>query len=130
MKILDWIKNLFKNSKKGLMLNESNHQNGEKTPKANFVPKVDINNMEFKNTRENVIRSLRKDIIVKDLSEQYNYGKFSRENIKNIYDQESLLSDEDITAISCLYGAIKDGNYNEFNYLNENTNNNIINFLE
>lgn len=128
MKIIDWFKGMLsKIGKKKYMLNESNIQSKVKTSNTNFVPRVEVNNTK---SREDIIRSLRKDMIVKDLSEEYNYTKFSPENIREKYDMESILSAEDMTALSCLYGAIKDGNNSEFKGFNEDINNNINKFLE
>lgn len=92
------------------MLDDGNSVNEVVQAKKEFVPKVEVNNTELKKSREDIIRSLRDDMIVEDLSEEYNYTKFSPENIRGKYDLDSILSDEDMTAISCLYGAIKDGN--------------------
>lgn len=110
MKILDWFKKILSKSKKDYMLNEGHSENEVAQGKKEFVPKVEVNNTEHKKSREDIIRSLRDDIIIEDLSEQYNYTKFSPENIREKYDMDSILSDEDMTALSCLYGAIKDGN--------------------
>ena len=110
MKILDWFKKILSKSNKDYMLNEGNSKNELVQGKKEFVQKVEVNNTEHKKSREDIIRSLRDDMIVEDLSEEYNYTKFSPENIREKYDIESILSDEDMTALSCLYGAIKDGN--------------------
>lgn len=110
MKILDWFKKILSKSKKDYMLNEGNSENEVVQGKKEFVQKVEVNNTEHKKSREDIIRSLRDDMIVEDLSEEYNYTKFSPENIREKYDMDSILSDEDMTALSCLYGAIKDGN--------------------
>ena len=110
MKILDWFKKILSKSKKDYMLNEGNSENEVVQDKKEFVPKVKVNNTERKRSREDIIRSLRDDMIVEDLSEEYNYSKFSDEYIKDNYDSNSILSDEDKTALSCLYGAIKNGN--------------------
>ena len=131
MKIIEWFKKLFK---KDYMLNEGNIDKGMKAKKNEFVPKVDINT-EHKRTREDVIRSLNNDMIIEDLSEQYNYTKFSPENIREKYDADSVLSDEDMTAISCLFGAIKDGNmwHTKSEIVNDElklTNNRINDFLK
>lgn len=110
MKILDWFKKILSKSKKDYMLNEGNSENEVVQGKKEFVQKVELNNTEHKKSREDIIRSLRNDMIVEDLSEAYNYTKFSPENIREKYDMDAILSDEDMTALSCLYGAIKDGN--------------------
>ena len=55
-------------------------------------------------------------IMVEDLSEQYNYVKFSKDKIREKYDVQAKLTDEDLKAISCLYGAIKEGNMEERNF--------------
>lgn len=111
MKIVEWFKNLLSRTrKKDYMLDDGNSVNEVVQAKKEFVPKVEVNNTELKKSREDIIRSLRDDMIVEDLSEEYNYTKFSPENIRGKYDIDSILSDEDITAISCLYGAIKEGN--------------------
>ena len=110
MKILDWFKKILSKSKKDYMLNEGNSENEVVQDKKEFVPKVKVNNTEHKKSREDIIRSLRDDMIVEDLSEQYNYTKFSPEDIREKYDMDHILSDEDMTALSCLYEAIKDGN--------------------
>ena len=125
MKIVDWFKNLInKISKKDYMLEEgskaqvtepkTNEQN------ADWIPKVDVSNLKPQKTREDVIRGLRDDIIVEDLSEEYNYGKFSKEKIEAQYDTDNLLSEDDKTAIQCLYGAIKDGNKEVYPRFDEN----------
>lgn len=125
MKIVDWFKNLInKISKKDYMLEEgskaqvtepkTNEQN------ADWIPKVDVANLKPQKTREDVIRGLRDDIIVEDLSEEYNYGKFSKEKIEAQYDTDNLLSEDDKTAIECLYGAIKEGNKEVYPKFDEN----------
>ena len=125
MKIVDWFKNLInKISKKDYMLEEgskaqvtepkTNEQN------ADWIPKVDVSNLKPQKTREDVIRGLRDDIIVEDLSEEYNYGKFSKEKIEAQYDTDNLLSEDDKTAIECLYGAIKEGNKEVYPKFDEN----------
>ena len=125
MKIADWFKKLInKISKKDYMLEEgSKEQVAEsKTSEQNtdWIPKVDVSNLKPQKTREDVIRGLRDDIIIEDLSEEYNYGKFSEENIKAKYDTDNLLSENDLTAIECLYGAIKDGNKEVYPRFDEN----------
>lgn len=110
MKILDWFKKILSKSKKDYMLNEGDSENEVVQDKKEFVPKVKVNNTEHKKSREDIIRSLRDDMIVEDLSEQYNYTKFSPEDIREKYDMDHILSDEDMTALSCLDEAIKDGN--------------------
>ena len=94
------------------MLNEQNNKNEIDLEKKDFVQKLDIKK-SFKQ-REDILKSFNDEIIVEDLSEEYNYTKFSSENIREKYDRESILSDEDITALSCLYGAIKSGNMQEY----------------
>ena len=81
---------------------------------------LDNENVKPQKTREDVIRGLRDDIIVEDLSEEYTYGKFSEENIKAKYDTDNLLSENDMTAIQCLYGAIKEGNKEVYPRVDEN----------
>lgn len=134
MKIIDWFKSLLLKIKRDYMLNEKNTVGNEQQEKKEFIPRVDVNNTEHKKTREDIIRSLRNDMIIEDLSEEYNYTKFSPENIKENYDVESVLSDEDITALSCLFGAIKDGNmwHSKLEIVNDEprlTNNKINDFL-
>lgn len=135
MRIVDWFKNLLsKMRKKDYMLNETNIDTYEQKGKADFVPKVDVNATEIKKSREDILRDLQEDIIVEDLSEEYNYGKFSNQNIRTNYDRDFILSEEDMTALSCLYGAIKDGNKSELNlsdnkintFLKENPNNIVV----
>ena len=113
MKILDWIKKLLTRTKKDNMLNERIETNYAHEEKKEFIPKVDISNVGHKKTREDIFRSLKEDIIIEDFSEQYNYDKFSSENIRKKYDTDSILSAEDMTTLSCVYGAIKDGNMSE-----------------
>ena len=125
MKIVDWFKNLInKISKKDYMLEEGSKEQvtEPKTKEQNtdWIPKVDVSNLKPQKTREDVIRGLRDDIIVEDLSEEYNYGKFSEENIKAKYDTDNLLSENDLTAIECLYGAIKEGNKEVYPRFDEN----------
>lgn len=110
MKVVDWFKSLFLKAKRDYMLKEGNVPGNVQQEKKEFIPKIDVNNTEHKKTREDIIRSLRNDMIIEDLSEEYNYTKFSPENIQESYDAESMLSDEDMTALSCLFGAIKEGN--------------------
>lgn len=110
MKVVDWFKSLFSKAKRDYMLKEGNVAGNVQQEKKEFIPKIDVNNTEHKKTREDIIRSLRNDMIIEDLSEEYNYTKFSPENIQENYDAESMLSDEDMTALSCLFGAIKEGN--------------------
>ena len=125
MKIAEWFKKLInKISKKDYMLEEgSKEQVAEpKTSEQNtdWIPKVDVSNLKPQKTREDVIRRLRDDIIVEDLSEEYNYGKFSKEKIEANYDTDNLLSEDDKTAIQCLYGAIKEGNKEVYPRVDEN----------
>lgn len=125
MRIVDWFKNLInKISKKDYMLEEgSKEQVAEsKTSEQNadWIPKVDVSNLKPQRTREDVIRGLRDDIIVEDLSEEYNYGKFSKEKIEANYDTDNLLSEDDKTAIECLYGVIKEGNKEVYPKFDEN----------
>ena len=125
MKIVDWFKNLInKISKKDYMLEEGSKEQVAE-PKTNeqntdWIPKVDVSNLKPQKTREDVIRGLRDDIIVEDLSEEYNYGKFSKEKIEAQYDTDNLLSEDDKTAIECLYGAIKEGNKEVYPKFDEN----------
>ena len=112
------------------MLNEADVKPKTEQEKVDFVPKVDIKVTEHKKSREDILRSLLDDIMVTELSEEYNYGKFSNENIRTKYDKDSILSDEDMTALSCLYGAIKDGNKEEFKSPYEKINNKINAFLQ
>lgn len=125
MKIADWFKKLInKISKKDYMLEEGSKEQVAE-PKTNdqnadWIPKVDVSNLKPQRTREDVIRGLRDDIIVEDLSEEYTYGKFSQENIKAKYDTDNLLSEDDMTAIQCLYGAIKEGNKEVYPKFDEN----------
>lgn len=81
MKIIDWFKNLLSKTKKDYMLKEGNTAENVQQEKKEFIPKVDVNNTVHKKTREDIIRSLRNDIIIEDSSEEYNYTKFSPENI-------------------------------------------------
>lgn len=114
MKIVDWFKNLLnKITKKDHMLNEANQPDTNKQS-PNFVQKVNVKPLEEAQTRENILRSMQNDIIPEGLSEEYNYNKFSEEQIRQKYDKESLLSENDLTALGCLYGAIKSGNNTEF----------------
>ena len=132
MKIVDWFKNLInKISKKDYMLEEGSKEqvtasktNGQNT---DWIQKVDVSNLKPQKTRDDVIKGLRDDIIVENLSEEYNYGKFSREKIEAQYDKDNLLTEEDKTAIQCLYGAIKDENHNTYPKCDENK---IIKFLK
>lgn len=110
MRILDWLKNILSKSKNNYMLNEQNSENKAVQNKREFVTKVDVNNVEHKKTREDILRDLREDMIVENFSEEYNYERFSSENIRKQYDMDSILSDEDMMALECLHGAIKEGN--------------------
>lgn len=135
MKIVDWFKSLFSKTKRDYMLNEGNVAGNVQQEKKEFIPKIDVNNTEHKRTREDIIKSLRNDMIIEDLSEEYNYAKFSPENIQENYDVESVLSDEDMTALSCLFGAINDGNmwHSKSEIVNNElslTNNKINDFLK
>lgn len=117
MKIIDWFKNLLKKtSRKDYMLSDVNSSVNNSKSNKDFVTKIDVNGIKTEKTREDILKSLREDIIVEDLSEEYNYSKFSDEYIKDNYDSNSILSDEDKTALSCLYGAIKNGNSELFLY--------------
>ncbi len=124
MKIIDWFKSLFsKVRKSNYMLEEGNNESKIKQEeKKDFIPKVDVSNIQHQKTREEILRDLNTDIIIEDFSEQYNYGKFSADNIREKYDLQSKLADEDLTAISCLYGAIKDGNMEERDFSDNNIN--------
>lgn len=135
MKIIEWLKNLLLKRKEGYMLSEGNIVENTYSQKEGFIPKVEINHTEHIKSREDIIRSLKDDIIIEDLSEEYNYTKFSPENIRKNYDENSVLSDEDMTALSCLYGAIKNGNmwHSKTEIVNDKltcTNNRINEFLK
>ena len=135
MKIIEWLKNLLLKRKEKYMLSEGNIVENTQSQKEGFIPKVEINHTEHIKSREDIIRSLKDDIIIEDLSEEYNYTKFSPENIRKNYDENSVLSDEDMTALSCLYGAIKEGNIwnSETEIVNDKltcTNNKINEFLK
>ena len=120
MKIIDWFKNLLKKtSRKDYMLSDVNSSVNNSKSNKDFVTKIDVNGIKTEKTREDILKSLREDIIVEDLSEEYNYSKFSDEYIKDNYDSNSILSDEDKTALSCLYGAIN-------NFLKQNPNNIVV----
>lgn len=125
MKIIDRIKNLInKINKKDYMLEEGKREtviaSKASTTDKDWISRVDVSELKLKKTREDIIRELRDDIIVEDLSEEYNYDKFSEENIKAKYDTDNLLSENDMTAIECLYGAIKDGNKEVYPRSDEN----------
>ncbi len=109
MKIVDWFKSLLKKTKSNHMLTEGNVAEDLHQEKKEVVPKIDVSKAEHKKSREDIIRSLRNDMIIEDFSEEFNNTKFSPESIRENYDVESLLSDEDMTALNCLFGAIKDG---------------------
>ena len=127
MKIVDWFKKLLSKMRKtDYMLDTGKEVNTRKQEKESFIPKVDISQLEHKKTREDVLMSLKDDITVRDLSEEYNYTKFSIENTRKKYDTENILSDEDLQAVACLYGAIKSGNVKEI----KPTDNKINNFLD
>ena len=96
MKIIDWFKNLLKKtSRKDYMLSDVNSSVNNSKSNKDFVTKIDVNGIKTEKTREDILKSLREDIIVEDLSEEYNYSKFSDEYIKDNYDSNSILSDED-----------------------------------
>lgn len=135
MKFIEWFKNLLKLGKNNYMLEEGNNgREIKQEEKKDFVPKVDVSNMPRQKTREEILKDINPDIIIEDFSEEYNYGKFSVDNIREKYDAESKLTEEDLTAISCLYGAIKEGNMEERNFsdnsinrfLKENPNNIVV----
>ena len=114
MKIIDWFKSLLSiMKKKEYMLNEKNTEDEIQDRETVFIPKVDIDNLEHQKKREDILMNLRNDIIVENYSEYYNYSKFNFQNIKEKYDNEDVLSDNDITVLECLYKAIKDGNLEE-----------------
>lgn len=126
MQIIDLFKNLLKKvNHKNYMLSDSNLSANNSKSNKDFVQKIDVNDIKTKKSREDILKSLRDDIIIEDLSEEYNYSKFSNKSIKSNYDSDSILSDEDITALSCLYGAIKDCNKNLL-YISENKINNFL----
>ena len=121
MKILDWFKNLInKITKKDYMLEEGKRGLTVKNTKKDWIQKIDITNDKPKKTREDIIRGLRDDIIVEDLSEEFNYDKFCEKKIRTKYDPENLLSENDLTAIECLYGAIKYGNKEVYPHFDRN----------
>ena len=93
MKIIDRIKNLInKINKKDYMLEEGKREtviaSKASTTDKDWISRVDVSELKLKKTREDIIRELRDDIIVEDLSEEYNYDKFSEENIKAKYDTD------------------------------------------
>lgn len=109
MKILDWFRNLLSKTKKSNMLNEGMDDNIVPQKKSAFVPRQEVG-IEQTQTREEILRALREDMIVEDLSKEYDNTTFSSEWIRKEYDKNLILSEEDITALGCLYGAINDGN--------------------
>ena len=136
MKITDWFKSLLSKVRKNdYMLQKGNNESKiQQEEKKDFIPRVDVSNIQHQKTREEILIDLNTDIIIEDFSEQYNYGKFSADNIRKKYDLQSKLTDEDLTAISCLYGAIKDGHMEERDFsdnkinkfLKENPNNIVV----
>lgn len=136
MKIIEWFKSLLQKTRKNdYMLDEGNNECKIKQEgKKDFVQKVDVSSISHQKTREEILRDMNTDIIVEDLSEQYNYVKFSKDKIREQYDAQAKLTEEDLTAISCLYGAIKEGNMEERNlsdntinkFLKANTNNIVV----
>lgn len=125
MKIIDWFKNLInKITKKDYLLEEGNKEQVTKskinTKNKDWIQRIDLTRQKQKRTREDIIRGLRDDIIVEDLSEELNYDKFSEEKIRSKYDPENLLSENDLTAIECLYGAIEYGNKEVYPHFDRN----------
>ena len=95
MQIIDWFKNLLKKvNHKNYMLSDSNLSANNSKSNKDFVQKIDVNDIKTKKSREDILKSLRDDIIIEDLSEEYNYSKFSNKSIKSNYDSDSILSDE------------------------------------
>lgn len=123
MKIIEWFKNILtKIRKEDYMLKENNETNVNHDGES-FVAKV---NIEKTNTREEIFRSLKETIIQQAVSEEYTSNEFTDEKIKEEYDKDSILADEDITALKCIYSGIKDGNLDEGNP----ENNKISEFLK
>ena len=125
MKIIDWFKNLInKITKKDYLLEEGNKEQVTKSKKKkknkDWIQRIDLTRQRPKKTREDIIRGLRDDIIVEDLSEELNYDKFCEKKIRTKYDPENLLSENDLTAIECLYGAIKYGNKEVYPHFDRN----------
>lgn len=119
-KVVIWFKNLFNRNQGKKLLNEENPTNKSTKRNTNFVPKAKVNEQEAQNTRENIIMSMQKDILPEGLNETYEYSKFGEDYIINNYDQSNVLSKNDMQAISCLYGAIKEGNEEEFPHFSDN----------
>ena len=119
MKIIEWLKSIFAKffSKKEYMLNEKNEEliryPEEQREKEAFLQELNEEVSSVTKSREEILMSLTDEIIVEDLSETYTYGKFSEEGIRQRYDKYNVLSSNDVTAINCLYGAIKEGNISE-----------------
>lgn len=125
MKVVDWFKSLFSKAKRDYMLKEGNVAGNVQQDKKEFIPKIDVNNTEHKKTREDIIRSLRNDMIIEDLSEEYNYTKFSPENIViliNLMEKSAKNSYEDLgdkkLAFTTVQGLIP-GSYGDISQLIE-----------
>lgn len=110
MGLREWVQKIKNRIKKQDTLPEPAKRQETTYPNREFVPRVE----DFKLSREDILRKISADIQAKDLTEIYQYDKFSEEEIRKKYDSKTILSAEDITAIGCLRGAILQGNEEEF----------------
>ena len=108
MKIVEWLKNLINRiTKKENLLSETNETN-KNDEKNRFVQKVVVK-QKYEKTREDILRDVKREIILKALANPENYTSF-KEDIKSEYDKEDILSKEDMEALECIYRAIREGN--------------------
>lgn len=109
---------LFKNkSANGIVENKAKEVNEPNT--KSFVPKVEIKPETLNSVRTNVIISMQDDILPEGFQDIYNYDKFNAKYFEK-YDSNGILSEDDKTAIGCLYGAYKEGNRAEWPHFSDN----------
>ena len=133
MKIIEWFKKIF-SKKEAKMITEST----ETVPKATteFIPKVGEDELiKHPKTREEVIRSMNEKMIQENSALDIEYNEFTTKKIRENYDKEEVLSEEDMTSLYLLYEAIKDGNIEEpeANKINEflkQSNDNLVTLVD
>lgn len=96
----------------------------KKKRKNSFVEKIIISE-EYKKTREDVLMSLEREIVLKAITEE-SYDNEALNDIYKEFDKDDILLSEDRAALECLYKAIKQGNMRTY----DTSNNKILEFLK
>lgn len=114
MKIIEWFKKIFsKKETKKIAENCEVTKKIEKDP-TEFIPKVGEEQLiKQPKTREEIIKSMNEKMITEENIVDIEYNEFTAERIRENYDKEGILSEEDTTSLYLLYEAVKDGNIEE-----------------